>query len=703
MTTAGLVAMRSSCPRNPSGSQNGAKKGKTANEGYGAEVRKPGPHDVLLGRGGGTNNHSGNINFRRLVNEHKMRYLACSKIEKPNVAREVVELWKKLDPPGRFLSRKEEKKKDGESNDQVVWIEVPEKKAREKASQCLRERTPDVVPYIRQLREQQDQMTEQGVSMVQQQLKMQREAEAQKNSLHGMAAAAANFNRRNSMAEHNPYQQANPMAAMSGGADFGSRRGSMPMMNGGGGNMMNPMQQQQRQQAAFNRRVSAPHLSGNNHPHAGMAGGMPNNAAAMMGQMGQMGQFGGGGGMMEPGFIGSDNMYDPSYASSMTAMQLQQHHQQQLQLQQLQQQQMQLQHQMQMQQQHMAANMQAAHMQANMRGNRNMMGGMDAQWNMQSGGMGPNNQGMGMGNSAHGNGNQLNQSGSTHSNRLNMKDNSSSHRGSGRGGRARVPDAPPKSAPAVNRNVDREVEPISPPRPDTNTSAGIAAASRRDASPVRGGDPAAEASTKKQKKPAAKKKPAPIDTTPLPPSRALATGAAVVTPIDPPAGDEDDCPLPLNAADGSDDEVGIEEYRKTLESYMVNHNMTTQTPIYYSDEDDLSVESFPEWPDEGDHPERDGKAKEKRRGRAAPESRKVDRHKSNQSMMSCESRKTFKSNTTSLSGLSMLSDMMSMESGKLSRDEKMGASKRFSSNASIMSELTDISHTIDGLGLDDDI
>ena len=47
------------------------------------EIKRPGPHDVLLGRGGGTNNHTGNVKFRQLVNKHKMRYLSCSKVDKP--------------------------------------------------------------------------------------------------------------------------------------------------------------------------------------------------------------------------------------------------------------------------------------------------------------------------------------------------------------------------------------------------------------------------------------------------------------------------------------------------------------------------------------------------------------------------------------------------------------------------------------------
>jgi hypothetical protein len=142
-------------------------------------ISKPGEHDVLLGRGGGTNNHIGNIHFRKLVNEHKMRYLASPKVDKPKVAREVVHIWRKMNPPGRFLARKDEGKKGPSSAKDAdnIWYEVGDKKAREKASQCLRERTADVIPYIKQLREHQDAMTEQGVSMVSHQLQMQQQQE----------------------------------------------------------------------------------------------------------------------------------------------------------------------------------------------------------------------------------------------------------------------------------------------------------------------------------------------------------------------------------------------------------------------------------------------------------------------------------------------------------------------------------------------
>jgi len=75
-------------------------------------VHDPGPHDVLCGRGGGTNNHAGNVKFRLMVNgSNKLRYLAASKAEKPKVAAEVVRMWRAQDPPGRFLARKDTSRK----------------------------------------------------------------------------------------------------------------------------------------------------------------------------------------------------------------------------------------------------------------------------------------------------------------------------------------------------------------------------------------------------------------------------------------------------------------------------------------------------------------------------------------------------------------------------------------------------------------
>jgi len=151
-----------------------SESGGSAGDAYIDElVTKPGQHDVLCGRGGGTNNHSGNIKFRQMVNEHKLRYLAASKVEKPKVAREVVKLWRSQDPPGRFLARKDDSRKGpgsvkAEGN---IWTDVGDKKAREKASQCLRERTPDVIPFVREMQRQQDFLTGHGLRYVEQQMK----------------------------------------------------------------------------------------------------------------------------------------------------------------------------------------------------------------------------------------------------------------------------------------------------------------------------------------------------------------------------------------------------------------------------------------------------------------------------------------------------------------------------------------------------
>ena len=49
-------------------------------------IEEPGENDVMFGRGGGTNNHSGNIKFRKLCFENKFKYLAASKVDKPKVA-----------------------------------------------------------------------------------------------------------------------------------------------------------------------------------------------------------------------------------------------------------------------------------------------------------------------------------------------------------------------------------------------------------------------------------------------------------------------------------------------------------------------------------------------------------------------------------------------------------------------------------------
>jgi hypothetical protein len=93
-----------------------------------------------------------------VVHKHKLRYLLASKIDKPQVAREVVQLWRSLNPPGRFLARKDDSRKGrGSVKDQDnIWFDVGDSKAREKASQCLRERITNLLPVVNEMKRQQD-------------------------------------------------------------------------------------------------------------------------------------------------------------------------------------------------------------------------------------------------------------------------------------------------------------------------------------------------------------------------------------------------------------------------------------------------------------------------------------------------------------------------------------------------------------------
>lgn len=99
-------------------------------------VTKPNVNDVLSGRGGRINNHKGNVHFRQLVNETKLKYMAktTKKLEKVQIANQIVHKIRSMDPPGRFL------KEDPKSG---LWIEIGDERARKKAGQALREKAPE--------------------------------------------------------------------------------------------------------------------------------------------------------------------------------------------------------------------------------------------------------------------------------------------------------------------------------------------------------------------------------------------------------------------------------------------------------------------------------------------------------------------------------------------------------------------------------
>ena len=90
-------------------------------------------NDVLCGRGGGTNVHPGNRRFRDLINGNRRAYLKARKNDKPAISRSIVHTIREMN--GRFL--KKDDKRD-------VWVEIGDDNAREKTSQALRQRAPEM-------------------------------------------------------------------------------------------------------------------------------------------------------------------------------------------------------------------------------------------------------------------------------------------------------------------------------------------------------------------------------------------------------------------------------------------------------------------------------------------------------------------------------------------------------------------------------
>lgn len=89
-------------------------------------------NDVLCGRGGGTNQHYGNIVFRNLVDTNREKYLRSKKNDKPFISRWIVKAIR--DRNGRFLKRDEAS---------GLYYDIGDNEAREKASQALRQRAPE--------------------------------------------------------------------------------------------------------------------------------------------------------------------------------------------------------------------------------------------------------------------------------------------------------------------------------------------------------------------------------------------------------------------------------------------------------------------------------------------------------------------------------------------------------------------------------
>lgn len=76
-----------------------------------------------------------------LVNQYKVRYASSSRVDKPKVAQELVNMWRSLTPPGRFLARCDaEDDEEEEDCDYTTgtWRDVGDSRAKTKTCQCLR-------------------------------------------------------------------------------------------------------------------------------------------------------------------------------------------------------------------------------------------------------------------------------------------------------------------------------------------------------------------------------------------------------------------------------------------------------------------------------------------------------------------------------------------------------------------------------------
>jgi hypothetical protein len=76
----------------------------------------------------------GNIKFRALVEQHRDRYHAASRVEKGKVVAEVVQIWRNMTPPGRFLTLT-----DPKLGDASPWHDIGDKSAQKKTAKRLRE------------------------------------------------------------------------------------------------------------------------------------------------------------------------------------------------------------------------------------------------------------------------------------------------------------------------------------------------------------------------------------------------------------------------------------------------------------------------------------------------------------------------------------------------------------------------------------
>lgn len=135
-------------------------------------IEKPLEHDVMYGRGANTNIHPGNKKFRNMVENQKKRYVNSTKCEKGVIASEILQQWRQLSPPGRFLKKNE---------DTGNWDDVGNVMARDKTIQRLRENAPEIREQQKQ--QQMDKADDKGVNAVDQKKTDKKEISTRTNSI----------------------------------------------------------------------------------------------------------------------------------------------------------------------------------------------------------------------------------------------------------------------------------------------------------------------------------------------------------------------------------------------------------------------------------------------------------------------------------------------------------------------------------------
>lgn len=106
---------------------------------HSSDIQKPHQNDVLCGRGGSSNRHVGNMQFRELVAANKKTYVGLTKKQKMMVARQIVDMVRQTKPPGRFLAK---------DSDTGMWYDIGLPRSLEKTSQALREKNSNDLPDL---------------------------------------------------------------------------------------------------------------------------------------------------------------------------------------------------------------------------------------------------------------------------------------------------------------------------------------------------------------------------------------------------------------------------------------------------------------------------------------------------------------------------------------------------------------------------